>query len=228
VPAQVPSTGDLEEQEPHMSHPDGPGVRLTPAPRAPRHSPGSISPGEWEDSCSGQPHRDLGRPQPAFRALANACGIRGRVLDVGCGTGEHVHMRADLGLDATGADAAPAALHAPERKARDQGLTARFLLRDARQLADPGESFDTVLDRRLFHIVGDQDRAAFTRSVRPVPVPGGRNFMPCFTGQQPGGQGAAASEAEGSQHHSPKDGGSTRSNPQRSTAPPARTASGPG
>jgi cyclopropane fatty-acyl-phospholipid synthase-like methyltransferase len=98
-------------------------------------------------------------------------------------------MCAGLGLDATGVDVASAALHAAERKARDRGLTARFLLRDARQLASLGESVDTVLDCGLFHIFGDHDRAAFTRSVRSVLVSGGRYFLLCFSDQQPGGQG---------------------------------------
>lgn len=125
-----------------------------------------------------------------MRALADAGAIRGRVLDVGCGTGEqHVLMCAGLGLDATGVDVAPAALHAAERKARDRGLTARFLLRDARKLADLGESFDTVLDCGLFHILGDKDRTVYVNSVQSVLVPGGRYFMLCFSDQQPGDQG---------------------------------------
>jgi cyclopropane fatty-acyl-phospholipid synthase-like methyltransferase len=153
------------------------------------HSPGSMGPREWEDSYTGPPHWDLGRPQPAFHALAEAGAIRGRVLDVGCGTGEHVLMCAGLGLDATGVDFAPAALHTAEGKARDRGLTARFLLRDARKLADLRESFDTVLDCGLFHIFGDDDRAAFIDSVRSALRPGGRYFILCFSDKQPGDGG---------------------------------------
>jgi SAM-dependent methyltransferase len=51
-------------------------------------------------------------PQPAFLALAEAGAIHGRVLDVGCGTGEHALMCAALGLDATGVDLSGVALHA--------------------------------------------------------------------------------------------------------------------
>jgi cyclopropane fatty-acyl-phospholipid synthase-like methyltransferase len=139
-----------------------------------------------EDLYASRPPWDIGRPQSAFRALADAGAIHGRVLDVGCGTGEHVLMAAALGLDATGVDLAGTALHVAEQKARERSLTARFLLWDARKLAELDESFDTVLDCGLFHLFDDHDRATFADSVRSVLRPGGRYFMLCFSHQQPG------------------------------------------
>jgi SAM-dependent methyltransferase len=141
---------------------------------------------QLDDSYVGTPPWDIGRPQPAFLALADAGAIQGRVLDVGCGTGEHVLMAAGLGLDATGVDLAGRALHAAEEKARKRGLTARFLLWDARRLGTLGETFDTVLDCGLFHLFADDDRLAFADSLRSVVLPGGRYFMLCFSDQQPG------------------------------------------
>lgn len=110
-------------------------------------------------------------------------------MDVGCGTGEHVLLCAGLGLDATGVDLASAALRTAEIKARERGLTARFLHHDARRLTDLGQAFDTVLDCGLFHIFSDDDRAAFVNNVRSVLRPGGRYFMLCFSDAQPGGWG---------------------------------------
>src|ERR1022692_1097774 len=130
--------------------------------------PGSGSSGEPDDMYASRPPWDIGHPQPAFLSLALACLIQGRVLDAGCGTGEHTLMAAGLGLDATGIDLAASALRAAERKARERALTARFLRPDARQLADLGESFDTVLDCGLFHTFGGDDRAAYARSLRSV------------------------------------------------------------
>lgn len=152
-------------------------------------SPHSMDPGEWNDSYTTTPHWDLGRPQPAMRTLAEAGTIRGRVLDVGCGTGEHVLMCAVLGLDATGVDVAPAALRAAEDKARERGLQARFVLGDARRLTDLEQSYDTVLDCGLFHIFDDAGLAAYISNVRSVLVPGGRYLMLCFSDQEPGAQG---------------------------------------
>jgi 2-polyprenyl-3-methyl-5-hydroxy-6-metoxy-1,4-benzoquinol methylase len=127
---------------------------------------GTGHPARPEDLYTSSPPWDIGRPQPAFLALAEAGAVQGRVLDVGCGTGEHVLMAAGLGLDVTGVDLAGNALQTATEKARARALTARFLHHDARKLAELGESFDTVLDCGLFHIFADDDRVAFVRSVQ--------------------------------------------------------------
>jgi SAM-dependent methyltransferase len=135
------------------------------------------------------PPWDISRPQPAFVALAQARAIRGRVLDVGCGTGEHALMAAELGLDATGVDLATAAIEAAKGKARERGLAARFLVWDALDLAALGEHFDTVIDSGLFHIFHDDDRPIFVDNLRAVMPAGGRYFMLCFGDHQPGDWG---------------------------------------
>src|SRR6202022_3853593 len=93
--------------------------------------PGPVRPRRAEDFdalYTGTPPWDIGRPQPAFLALAETGAVRGRVLDVGCGTGEHALMAAGLGLPVLGVDAAPTAIAIAEGKARDRGLVARFLV----------------------------------------------------------------------------------------------------
>src|SRR2546422_10430369 len=115
--------------------------------------PGPVRPRRPEDFdslYSGTPAWDIGRPQPAFMELAEAGALRGNVLDVGCGTGEHALLAASLGLTATGIDAAAAAIAIAERKAQDRGLTARFLVWNALELASLDDRFDTVLDCGLF------------------------------------------------------------------------------
>src|SRR6266568_3561076 len=96
--------------------------------------PGPISPRRPEDFdalYTGTPPWDIGRPQPAFLDLAEAGAVRGRVLDAGCGTGEHALMAAALGLDAMGIDGSPRAIDLARHKAAERGLAARFLLADA-------------------------------------------------------------------------------------------------
>ena len=146
-------------------------------------------PGDFDAFYAGTPPWDIGRPQPAFRSLAETGALRGRVLDVGCGTGEHALMAAGLGLEAVGIDTAAAAIAMAERKARDRGLAARFLVSDALDLPALGERFDTVLDCGLFHVFGDEDRRAYVESLSEMVRPGGRYFMLCFSERQPGDTG---------------------------------------
>jgi cyclopropane fatty-acyl-phospholipid synthase-like methyltransferase len=138
---------------------------------------------------AGAPPWDIGRPQPALLGLADAGGLQGRVLDVGCGTGEHALMAAARGLDATGIDAAPSAIAIAQAKARDRGLSARFLVWNALELGSLDERFDTVLDSGLFHVFGDDDRARFVESLAAVTTPGARYHMMCFSDRQPGDWG---------------------------------------
>lgn len=132
------------------------------------------------------PPWDIGRAQPAFSALAEAGRLAGRILDVGCGTGEHALLAAGLGLEAVGIDAASTAIDLAEGKASERGLEARFVVGDALELSRLGTSFDTVLDCGLFHVFSDEERWRFVESVSAVVPEGGRYFMLCFNEHQPG------------------------------------------
>lgn len=143
-------------------------------------------PEDFDASYAGTPPWDIGRPQAAFLELANAGAIQGRVLDVGCGTGEHALLASSLGLQATGIDSSAAAIAIAERKARDRGLSARFLVGNALELGSMNEKFDTVLDCGLFHIFDDADRPRFVKSICAAIPNGGRYHMLCFSDRQPG------------------------------------------
>jgi SAM-dependent methyltransferase len=138
---------------------------------------------------SGAPPWDIGRPQPALEALSDAGLVGGKVLDAGCGTGEHALMAAALGLEVTGIDFAATALGAAREKARARGLRVRFVEGDALDLPALGETFDTVIDCGLFHVLDDDQRGAYVRSLAAVTRPGGRYFMLCFNEHVPGEEG---------------------------------------
>jgi len=137
----------------------------------------------------GTPPWDIGRPQHAFVALADADEIRGRVLDVGCGSGEHALLAAARGLEATGVDLAPSAIRQAREKAARRSLTVRFEVWDALDLPSFGQQFDTVLDCGLFHLFDDERRVRFVDGLAEAVVPGGHYFMVCFSEREPGDWG---------------------------------------
>ena len=143
---------------------------------------------EWEASYAGTPPWDIGRPQPAFAALAESGRLEGPLLDVGCGTGEHVLMAAGAGIDATGTDIAPTAIRLAEEKAAARALDATFVVGDALAM-NFGDRFTTALDCGCFHTFDDADRPRFVASLAAVVRRGGRFFMLCFSDSEPGDWG---------------------------------------
>jgi 2-polyprenyl-3-methyl-5-hydroxy-6-metoxy-1,4-benzoquinol methylase len=141
---------------------------------------------DFSGAYASTPPWDIGRPQPALQELADAGKLRGRVLDAGCGTGEHALMAAALGLDATGIDAAPQAIELARAKAATRGLDVRFMVGDVLDLASLGERWDTVLDSGCFHTLEDDERAAYVESLRQAVSPEGQFFLLCFSDRQPG------------------------------------------
>lgn len=144
---------------------------------------------EFDASYQGTPPWDIGRPQPAIVQLAESGAFTGRVLDVGCGTGEHALMAAGRGLVATGVDASPTAIALAERKAQERQLSAHFVVWNALDLAGLDQQFDTIVDSGLFHVFDDGDRARYVQSLQSVTPRDGRYFMLCFSDRQPGDWG---------------------------------------
>lgn len=151
----------------------------------------------FDDSYLGTPPWDIGTPQPAIAELAAEGFFRGRVLDSGCGTGEHALLAARLGHDATGIDSSPRAIALAEKKAAQRALQAHFLVADALELGGLGASFDTVVDSGLFHVFDDDDRRRYVAGLGEVTSTGARLAILCFSDAMPGDWGPRrVSEAE--------------------------------
>ncbi|HWN27704.1 MAG TPA: class I SAM-dependent methyltransferase [Actinomycetospora sp.] len=132
------------------------------------------APSRFQDAyVAGEPPWVIGEPQPAVVAAEAEGLLRGRVLDLGCGTGEHTVLLAARGYDVVGADSAPAALERGREIAAARGVDASFVEADA---LDPAglHGFDTVLDSALFHIFDTDDQARYADALRDVVVDGGR------------------------------------------------------
>jgi cyclopropane fatty-acyl-phospholipid synthase-like methyltransferase len=143
----------------------------------------------WNNEYQGSPPWDIGRPQPDFVRLAEAGELAGRVLDVGCGTGEQVMLAATHGAEAMGVDIAELAIQRAREKAEERGIHATFQVADAMHLDRLGRQFDVITDSGVFHVFSDDERPAFVTSLRSALRPGGMYYMMCFSDRQPGDWG---------------------------------------
>jgi SAM-dependent methyltransferase len=151
----------------------------------------TTQPPDWDAvyAAGTPPPWDVGRPQPAFVRLARSGLLCGRVLDVGCGTGEHALLAAAHGADAVGAGVSPRAIQQARGKAAARGVTARFEVVSALDLGQLAMTFDTVIDSGLFHVFDEEDRARYVTSLAPVLRSGGSCLLMCFSDRQPGDWG---------------------------------------
>ena len=150
------------------------------------------TPSSWDEAyadASAPAPWDIGRPQPAFARLAGRGLLAGRLLDSGCGTGEHTLLAAAHGADALGADISARAIGRARDKAAERGLAARFEVADVLNLGALGLTFDTVIDSGVFHVFDDRDRARYVTSLAAVLRPGGQCYLMCFSDRQPGDMG---------------------------------------
>jgi cyclopropane fatty-acyl-phospholipid synthase-like methyltransferase len=102
------------------------------------------------------------------------------VLDVGCGTGEHALFFASRGLEVLGVDASAIAVERAAARARERGLSARFLMADVQDLAGLDETFDTITDSGCLHTLSDDARRNAIRAAHAVLRPGGTYWLMCF------------------------------------------------
>ena len=71
----------------------------------------------FSPAYEGTPPWDIGAPQPAIVRAAGRELIGGRVIDIGCGTGENSLFVSALGHDVLGIDAVPRAIALAKGKA---------------------------------------------------------------------------------------------------------------
>ena len=134
----------------------------------------------WDASYDDGPAPwDVG-PQPAVVRVASEGGFAGRVLDVGCGSGENALHLASLGLSVLGVDVAETALAIARVKAADRGIEAEFAVADALALEGLGRTFETVLDCGLFHTFDADERPGYVASLASATERGGTLYVLCF------------------------------------------------
>jgi SAM-dependent methyltransferase len=133
------------------------------------------------------PPWEIGAPQPAVVALVETDRVAGRVLDAGCGTGQHARYLAAAGHHVVAVDGAPTAIALARARAAELATSGSvasvvqhlssgrpgvvYEVADATELPGHVDEFDTVLDVGLLHCLdaADQERyvAALHRACRP-------------------------------------------------------------
>ena len=120
------------------------------------------------------PHRDLDSARREARHLV-AGGLRGRVLDLGCGFGRHTLALRELGLDVCGLDLSHELLAHARTLPGARALEGRLVRADSRALPLAAGALDAVVC--LFSSFGYFDDAGNARMLAEtarVLAPGGR------------------------------------------------------
>ena len=143
---------------------------------------------------------DIGRPQPGMVGALDDGWIHGRVLDVGCGTGDNALFFAEKGCAVIAVDVVPAAIEKAKAKAVERGVDVVFFVGDltaSGPVALSEEKFDTVTDVGFFHALSDEHRAVWIPRLAGLLAPGAAYVMLCFSDKVPGTFGPRRiSEAE--------------------------------
>ncbi|MDO5111173.1 MAG: class I SAM-dependent methyltransferase [Clostridia bacterium] len=102
-----------------------------------------------------------------------------RILDLACGFGRHALAFARRGFFVTGVDITPAYVADAAEQAKREGLDARFILSDIRDVTFAGE-FDVVLnmaDGAIGYLENDAENLRIFDVASRALKPGGRHFM---------------------------------------------------
>ena len=113
------------------------------------------------------------KPDP-LRSMLEVAGRRdgGRVLDVGCGSGNESMFFAERGFDVTGVDFLPQALEIASTRAVKAGLDINWIEADVLNWT-PAEPFDVIVDRGCMHGLDSNQLPAYKAQILSWLAPGG-------------------------------------------------------
>ncbi len=140
---------------------------------------------QWKQTLAGSAElAEVYRTEAQFITEVLGLSSSHKVLDLGCGTGEHCLALAEQGIDATGIDIAQVLLDHASERSREAGLATTFLCADMRTFRSETQ-FDAVFTSSgTFGLYeSDPDNRSVLRTIRAALADGGRFLI------GPGGPG---------------------------------------
>jgi len=129
----------------------------------------------WDERYrTGELPWDTGRPDLYLVALVSKWPmVRGKALDIGCGTGTNSLWLARQGFEAIGMDVAEEAIAMARQRAVDQEVGCTFVCDDFLTADIAADSVSFAFDRGCLHTIAEEQREAFVKRVAALLVPGG-------------------------------------------------------
>lgn len=125
---------------------------------------------DWNERyAQGNTPWDTGRPSRELeRALSEHEIPRGRVLELGCGSGTNAVFLAQQGFEVTAIDVSPLAIDRAKAKVLEAAVDVTLLAADLLDLPDLGPAFPLVFDRGVYHTVRRGNLPGFLATLSKV------------------------------------------------------------
>lgn len=136
-----------------------------------------------------KPPWDSGITPPEVVTQIEGGKIKGRALDLGCGTGTNSIFLAQHGFGVVGVDFSSKAIATARAKARRASAEIDFHVADVTRLDFLNEPFDFVLDIGCFHAVDPEGRARYATNLARLTHPGSLYMLYAFSPRPPGDNG---------------------------------------
>jgi len=113
--------------------------------------------------------------------------LRGRrILDLGTGPATQAMNLAKRGFDVLATDISPSAIKKAKASAKSAGLSIEFRVDNVLASKLAPNLVNAIVDRGVFHVLPEDKRPVYVRTVHRVLRPNGWLFLKCFSDKEPG------------------------------------------